>query len=194
MFISLSVLEPADDVVSTSEEVAAPTASVAGSESTQSPSTTVTATTNSAAVTTEAEAEEVTTTTEAATTTETQTTATTAVATTAPTTAAPGTVRSTTVVRVFNDAGFAGVAGLATRIVSEAGFETVEPTDAPDPDQSRSQILYRAGFEGLANEVATLLNAEGAEIALLTAGNQPIDDVSGVDIVVVVARDEALPR
>ncbi len=181
VFISLSVLEPAEDGVST-ETVAAPTVSVSEPET---PTTTV-ATTNATTSTT--------TPTTATATTELEETTTTVATTAATTTTAPALTRSETVVRVFNDAGFAGVGALGTRIVSNAGFDTVSPTDAPEPDQVLSQVLYGPGFEDFATEIAGALNISTGQVQALGAGNRPINDVDGIDIVVVVGRNENLPR
>ncbi len=186
VFISLSVLQPSEETVSTESEVAAPTVSIAEAE----PTTTAEVTTTVGTTTTDVEQE---TTSSDTDTTESQTTPT--VATTAATTATTaGTTRGDTVVRVFNDAGFAGVAGLATSIIGGAGFETISPTDSPEPDQVLSQVLFTSGFEDSAEEIASLLNISSAQVQQLSAGNRPIDDVDGLDIVVVIGRNEDLPR
>lgn len=188
IFISLSVLEPTDDAgISTESEVAAPTVSIAEPNS----DTTVEVTTTTVEAVTTTDAEE-TTTSESETTEAPATTA--APTTQATTTTTAGSSRSDTVVRVFNDAGFAGVAGLATSIIGDAGFDTVSPTDAPEPDQTLSQVLYGAGSQDFAQEIASLLNISSAQVQQLTAGNRPIDDVDDVDIVVVIGRNEDLPR
>ncbi len=113
--------------------------------------------------------------------------------TTTPTTASTATARASAVVQVLNGARFSGVASAASDVLEDDGFELVTPGDTPEV-YNNSTVLYSEGFASQAQAIAAALNIDSDALQILTSQNQPIDDVADVDIVVVVGKDETIPR
>ncbi len=108
-------------------------------------------------------------------------------------TASTTTARASAVVQVLNGARFSGVASAASNVLEDDGFELVTPGDTPEV-YNNSTVLYSEGFASQAQAIAAALNIDSDALQILTSQNQPIDDVADVDIVVVVGKDETIPR
>jgi len=106
------------------------------------------------------------------------------------TTAAPVREPAEIVVRVANVSGVSGAAGVRTEQLTEAGYQTVEPTNGPEGQQlDATQILYAEGFEGEARALAEALGAPADGVAAMPA--QPPVDPGGAQLVVLLGTDLA---
>ncbi|HEV2766698.1 MAG TPA: LytR C-terminal domain-containing protein [Acidimicrobiales bacterium] len=95
---------------------------------------------------------------------------------------------STITVLVANGSG--GVAGLAaavTEVVTEAGYETVPPTNSKAVESS--VVYYAPGFQEAAAAVAQLFDP-APEVAPLPDPS-PVDDLRGANVVLVASGDLA---
>jgi hypothetical protein len=91
-------------------------------------------------------------------------------------------------VRVANAAGVNGAAGEWTTTIGEAGYPTVEATNA-QPNRETTAVLYTAGFE---REAATLAEAIGAPADGIVALSEPPQvDPAGANLVVMLGTDLA---
>ena len=91
-------------------------------------------------------------------------------------------------VLVLNGAGTQGIAARGTAVLEAAAYPTAAPKNA---DQlGPSVIYYTEGFELEARAVASVFGPglDGI-VTALTADNQPIDDLQGAAVVVVLGND-----
>lgn len=109
----------------------------------------------------------------------------------ATTTTAPPTEPKTpqeTTVRVANAAGVNGAAAEWTNRIAEAGYETVEATNAT-PNRDTTAVLYQAGFEREADSLAEAIGAPSEGIVALS--EPPQVDPGGANLVVLLGTDLA---
>ena len=127
------------------------------------------------------------------------TTETTAPSTTT-TTSTPATTTSTTTstvpqpaaqvrVKVFNGSGVAGAAGRLTARITESGYASLTPANAPR--SYSSSVIYYASSEYSANARQLLddVDLAGATIAGLLPDPSPVD-AGQADLIVIIGRDE----
>lgn len=93
---------------------------------------------------------------------------------------------STITVLVSNGAGVGGLAGDLTEVVAAEGFETAEPTTAPEQVES-STVYYTTGFEEAAEAVAAVFDP-APEVAPLPDPS-PVEDLAGANVVLVAGPD-----
>ena len=108
--------------------------------------------------------------------------------TTAVTEAAPPKAPAEVIVRVANAAGVNGAAAEWTGKISEAGYQTVEATNA-QPSRDTTAVLYAAGFEREAGILAEAIGAPSDSIVALTEPAQV--DPAGSNLVVLLGSDLA---
>jgi hypothetical protein len=97
-------------------------------------------------------------------------------------------------VRVLNAAGVSGAAGEWTTTLTEAGYPTVEPDNAPGQEtRDTTAVLFAAGFDREAAEVARQIGSPADQITPL--GDPPTVDPAQAQIVVMLGTDlaEAAP-
>jgi hypothetical protein len=106
------------------------------------------------------------------------------------TSAAPVRQPAEIVVRVANVAGVEGAATARTQQLTDAGYQTVEPTNGPEGQQlDATQVLFAEGFEGEARALAEALGAPAEGVAAMPA--QPPVDPAGAQLVVLLGTDLA---
>jgi hypothetical protein len=104
------------------------------------------------------------------------------------------TVRSPSDVKVLvlNGAGTQGIAAKGTEMLTAASYVMAAPknADANGP----SGIYHVEGYDVEARAVAAVFGPDlDALVQPLTADNQPVDDLQGAAIVVVLGTDDAIP-
>jgi hypothetical protein len=93
-------------------------------------------------------------------------------------------------VRVANAAGVTGAAGATTEQLTVAGYQAVEPTNAPGEELlETTQVLFVRGFQPEARALAETLGAPDAGVA--TMPNPPPVDLAGAQILVLLGTDIA---
>ena len=155
------------------------TTTLAQATTTASPTTTSTSTTVPSSATTEAPAPSTTTTTSTPATTTSTTTS------TVPQPVPAAQVR----VKVFNGSGVAGAAGRLTARITESGYASLPPANAPR--SYSSSVIYYASSEHSANARQLLddVDLAGATIAGLLPDPSPVD-AGQADLIVIIGRDE----
>ena len=116
------------------------------------------------------------------------------------TTSTPATTTSTTTstvpqpaaqvrVKVFNGSGVAGAAGRLTARITESGYASLTPANAPR--SYSSSVIYYASSEYSANARQLLddVDLAGATIAGLLPDPSPVD-AGQADLIVIIGRDE----
>ena len=118
------------------------------------------------------------------------------------TTSTPATTTSTTTstvpqpvpaaqvrVKVFNGSGVAGAAGRLTARITESGYASLPPANAPR--SYSSSVIYYASSEHSANARQLLddVDLAGATIAGLLPDPSPVD-AGQADLIVIIGRDE----
>ena len=116
------------------------------------------------------------------------------------TTSAPATTTSTTTstvpqpaaqvrVKVFNGSGVAGAAGRLTARITESGYASLTPANAPR--SYSSSVIYYASSEYSANARQLLddVDLAGATIAGLLPDPSPVD-AGQANLIVIIGRDE----
>jgi hypothetical protein len=109
----------------------------------------------------------------------------------ATTTTAPPTQPKTpqeTTVRVANAAGVNGAAAEWTTRIADAGYETVEATNA-QPNRDTTAVLFQAGFDREAGMLAEAIGAPSEGIVALS--EPPQVDPGGANLVVLLGTDLA---
>jgi hypothetical protein len=109
-------------------------------------------------------------------------------ATTAPPEQAPPKAPAEVTVRVANAAGVNGAAGEWTDKISQAGYKTVEATNAT-PNRDTTAVIFQAGFD---REAGILAEAIGAPSDGIVALSEPAQvDPAGANLVVLLGTDLA---
>jgi hypothetical protein len=91
-------------------------------------------------------------------------------------------------VRVANAAGVNGAAGEWTDKISQAGYKTVEATNAT-PNRDTTAVIFQAGFD---REAGMLAEAIGAPSEGIVALSEPAQvDPAGANLVVLLGTDLA---
>ena len=155
------------------------TTTLAQATTTASPPTASSSTTVPSSATTEAPAPSTTTTTSTPATTTSTTTS------TVPQPVPAAQVR----VKVFNGSGVAGAAGRLTARITESGYASLPPANAPR--SYSSSVIYYASSEHSANARQLLddVDLAGATIAGLLPDPSPVD-AGQADLIVIIGRDE----
>lgn len=91
-------------------------------------------------------------------------------------------------VRVANAAGVNGAAAEWTGRISDAGYKTVEATNAT-PNRDTTAVLFAAGFDREASVLAEAIGAPSEGIVAL--GEPPQVDPGGANLVVLLGTDLA---
>ena len=109
-------------------------------------------------------------------------------ATTAPPEQAPPKAPAEVTVRVANAAGVNGAAGEWTDKISQAGYKTVEATNAT-PNRDTTAVIFAPGFD---REAGILAEAIGAPSDGIVALSEPAQvDPAGANLVVLLGTDLA---
>jgi hypothetical protein len=94
------------------------------------------------------------------------------------------------IVRVANASGVPGAAGGMTDQLAQAGYQTVEPTNAPDgTDPALTVVLFAAGFEQEAGNLAQAVGAAPTSVAQFA--EPPQVDPAGAQLIVILGQDRA---
>lgn len=95
------------------------------------------------------------------------------------------------VVQVFNGSREPGIAADLSAEIKSFGYQTRTPGDTPSSVQN-TQILYADGFKNLAYELAEQLDADDVDIELISTRTRPINDVSGITLIVILGKDNKI--
>jgi hypothetical protein len=109
-------------------------------------------------------------------------------ATTAPPEQTPPKAPAEVTVRVANAAGVNGAAGEWTDKISQAGYKTVEATNAT-PNRDTTAVIFQAGFDREAGILAEAIGAPSDGIVALS--EPPQVDPAGANLVVLLGTDLA---
>jgi hypothetical protein len=109
-------------------------------------------------------------------------------ATTAPPAQAPPKAPAEVTVRVANAANVNGAAAEWTDKITNAGYKTVEATNA-QPSRDTTAVLFQAGFDREASMLAEAIGAPSEGIVALT--EPPQVDPGGANLVVMLGTDLA---
>ena len=109
-------------------------------------------------------------------------------ATTAPPAQAPPKTPAEVTVRVANAAGVNGAAAEWTGKIADAGYKTVEATNAT-PNRDATAVLFQAGFDREAGMLAEAIGAPSDGVVALTEPAQV--DPGGANLVVLLGTDLA---
>jgi hypothetical protein len=91
-------------------------------------------------------------------------------------------------VRVANAAGVNGAAAQWTTKITDAGYKTVEQTNA-EPHRDTTAVLFAPGFDREAANLATAIGAPADGVVALT--DPPQVDPGGANLVVMLGTDLA---
>lgn len=105
-------------------------------------------------------------------------------------TTAPVRAPADVIVIVANASGVSGAAGTKTQQLQAAGYQAVDPTNAPpDMELDTTQIMPTAGFEAEAAKLAGELGLQPESVQPLT--DPPPVDLAGANILVLMGTDVA---
>jgi len=106
------------------------------------------------------------------------------------TTAAPIRPQAEVILIVANASGVSGAARTQTDRMTQAGYQAVEPANAPpDTELTTTEILPSAGFEQEAARLATELGLPPESVKPMT--DPPPVDLAGANILVLLGTDIA---
>jgi hypothetical protein len=94
-------------------------------------------------------------------------------------------------VLVANGTDIRGLAGATATALKGIGYNTLSPTDATRLVDT-TKVLFSAGFEGEARQVATSLQLPPTAVEAATPANPPpVDDTLGANVIVLLGGDVA---